>query len=498
MGTFNGNTPGGGRFAAPSGKNTKQSRKAGAGVQVLLSLLFFADLFLLYTIVMQMTHQQKAMEMSATANLVALIVFALGAVLLGWLVVRKCKWQRTLCIFLVIAMLYLLCVFSNVPFIKKYRTIWIETAMSTMRHQGLATYYIPASIVDSVTSKIENAEAGQIGDNTTDVPKEEADLFANDPVEAMRQARENEPENSLIAQDDAYFDLPADQQFFYGRFYELDRESTEAYLKEHPEALANGYEHIFINNSALGAGGTSIRTKLGEKVLAIDTDNQLLLLEVDADGSRGVLAIAKDPSKLHLFPATTLPNMGQNAGVIASNNGGILAMTGSGFIDEGGVGMGGEIAGYAMCGGREYGTHFGWGSKRLELHEDNWFYLQDAPNPVGSGTTDAMEFHPGILINGKRIDPGIWTSQNPRACIGQSSRQEILMLCVEGRTLANPGCSVEVCADILVQHDGLNAINCDGGTTAIMWYRGNPVMRCSNAAIPQGRYLPNAWVIVGN
>ena len=102
MGTFNGNTPGGGRFAAPSGKNTKQSRKAGAGVQVLLSLLFFADLFLLYTIVMQMTHQQKAMEMSATANLVALIVFALGAVLLGWLVVRKCKWQRTLCIFLVI------------------------------------------------------------------------------------------------------------------------------------------------------------------------------------------------------------------------------------------------------------------------------------------------------------------------------------------------------------------------------------------------------------
>ena len=31
-----------------------------------------------------------------------------------------------------------------------------------------------------------------------------------------------------------------------------------------------------------------------------------------------------------------------------------------------------------------------------------------------------------------------------------------------------------------------------------MWYKGEPVMRCSNAAIPQGRYLPNAWVIVGN
>ena len=50
---------------------------------------------------------------------------------------------------------------------------------------------------------------------------------------------------------------------------------------------------------------------------------------------------------------------------------------------------------------------------------------------------------------------------------------------------------------MLLQHDGLTALNCDGGTTAIMWYRGEPVMRCSNTAIPNGRYLPNAWVYLG-
>ena len=497
MGTFNGNAPGGGRFAAQTGKNAKQKKKASVGMQLLLAFLLFVDLFLLYTIVMQMTHQQKAVEMSDTANLIALCVFAVGGLVLGWLVIRFCKWQRTICLYLALAIIYLLCVFSNISFIKKYRDIWIDTAMSTMRHQGLATYYIPGSIVEEVTNRTKSAETAQIGDNTTDVPKEEADLFADDPVEAMRQAAQNN-DSELFTPDDEFDKLSEDQQRFYARFYELDIKSCEAYLKEHPEALANGYDHVFINNSALGAGGTSIRTKLGEKVLAIDTDNRILLLEVDCDGSRGVLAVAKDASKLHLFPATTLPTMGQTAGVIASNNGGILAMTGSGFIDEGGVGMGGEIAGYAMCGGREYGNHFGWGSKRLELHEDNWFYLVDAPSKTSPGTTDAMEFHPGLLINGNLLDPQGWTSQNPRACIGQSSRGEILMLCVEGRTVANPGCSVVVCANVLKQHDGLNAINCDGGTTAIMWYRGNPVMRCSNAAIPQGRYLPNAWVIVGN
>ena len=46
--------------------------------------------------------------------------------------------------------LYFLCIYSNIPFIKKYRTIYINTAMNTMRHQWLATYFIPAEIIDQV------------------------------------------------------------------------------------------------------------------------------------------------------------------------------------------------------------------------------------------------------------------------------------------------------------------------------------------------------------
>jgi exopolysaccharide biosynthesis protein len=72
------------------------------------------------------------------------------------------------------------------------------------------------------------------------------------------------------------------------------------------------------------------------------------------------------------------------------------------------------------------------------------------------------------------------------------------MLCVEGRRSDSLGCSLEVCRDILLRHNAITAMNCDGGTTAILWYRGNPIIRCSNSAIPNGRYLPNAWVITGN
>ncbi len=495
MGTFNGNAQGG-RFAAGSAK--KHKRHAGAGVQLVLSLFLLLDLFLLYTIIMQLTHQQKAFEASRGFNLILLGILAVGAVALLYAVIRTRAWKRALCLLLIFAILYLIIVFSDLPLVKKYREMWISTAWSTMRHQGLATYYFPASVVESVTGREAAGRDAQVGINTGDLAL----------VEAQREEWLRDPEKGtgLAEQDKEFGSLTDEQKRFYGLFYELDRDSTEAYFQEHPDILENGYEHILINESSLGSSGTPLRTKLGEKVLAIDAANQILLLEVDCDGSRGVLAVAKDNERLHLYPAAHVGEeggYGEVAGSIAKRNGGILAMTGSGFIDVdangvSGNGNGGQIAGWAMCSnGKTYGEHYSWGYKRMELHEDNWFYIRDCFDSVSSGTTDAMEFTPGLIINGNKLDPGIWTSQNPRASIGQSIRGEILMLCVEGRSLSSPGCSVEVCAEVLLQHDGLTALNCDGGTTAIMWYRGEPVMRCSNTAIPNGRYLPNAWVYLG-
>ena len=477
------------RFS-PRGARTR-SRNTATWKQILVSLFLLIDLFLLYTIIMQLTHQQKAFEASKAVNLGLLAVFAVGASVLTWLVMRTDAWKRLLCMFLIFLILYLSFAFSDLPFIKKYREIWISTAMSTMRHQGLATYFLPVKEVEQITKREEEARGKQVGVNTVDTFTHDADDHSN----------WSNPENmqGLAVREKTYFTLTPEQQEFYMLFYELNIDSAEAWFKEHPEALANGYSNIMINESSLESEGTGIRTTLGEKVLAIDTQCQILIVEVDCDGSRGVLAIGKQPSRLGLYPSLNLPDWGQTVGGIAKYHDGVLAMTGSGFIDEDGVGNGSLIAGWAKChNGKTYGEHYNWGYKRLELHENNWFYIEDAPSRVHPDTTDAMEFTPALIINGEKLDPGDYTSQNPRACIGQSVRGEILMLCVEGRTIASPGCSVDICADVLLQHDGLTALNCDGGTTAILWYRGEPIIRCSNAAIPQGRYLPNAWVYVGD
>lgn len=486
MGSFNGNAQGG-RFSTHK-RDAKDA--APAWKQLLFSLLLLLDLFLLYTMFMQLTHIQHVFRASKAVNLILLAVFALGAAALIWAVIRTNAWKRLLCLFLIFCICYLIVVYSELPTIKKYRDIWIKTAMeTTLDHYGLATFYFPSSVVDEILQQKEDAASKNDPARSTDPPTSTEEVPTGTETGAPTDTTELPGELEQMSEE---------QKQFYRIFNELDVESAEAYFKDHPDALANGYLQMLVNESSLNSDGTSIRTQLGEKVLAIDAPNQILILEVKCDGARGVLAVAKQPDRLHLFPSAKLPGYGQTAGAIAKQNDGILAMTGSGFIDEGGVGNGGQIAGWAMCGGKSYGSHFGWGYKRLELHENNWFYITNSYDSVGDDTTDAMEFRPAMIVNGDALDIEYWTDLNPRACIGQSKTGEILMLCVEGRGAGGSwGCSLAYCRETLLQHDCLTAMNCDGGTTAIMWYRGEPIMRCSNASIPQGRYLPNAWVYVG-
>ena len=150
-----------------TGRGAKR-RQASTGVQILVSLLLIADLFLLYTMIMQLTHQQKAFEASPAVNWGLFAAFTLGAILLAFAVFRTGAWKRTLCLLLIFAALYLTAAFSQIPLIRDYRNIWISTAMSTMRHQGLATYYFPASVVNERVELEREAREAQIGDNTPD------------------------------------------------------------------------------------------------------------------------------------------------------------------------------------------------------------------------------------------------------------------------------------------------------------------------------------------
>ncbi len=389
----------------------------------------------------------------------------------------------TLVVLLVLEILYCIAIFSNIPFIARLRNMYIETAMSTMSHQWLATAFIPHDIVDEVVSRTTNAREEQMGQNSTwGDPKNDT----TKPTQPAANTGNKKPEKTLPPEQEKFFDL----------FWELDQSSMLSYVKENPQVVADGWDKIKINEAGLDDEGTSIRTTMGEQVLAIDAENQILLVRVSGSSYRGVLAIAKDPSRMKLAPSEYIGSVGQHAGEIAEANGGILAMTGSGFIDEGGGGNGGALAGACMCSGESYGTHYGWGYKRIELHEDNRLYLTDASDYFGEKTTDAVEFWPALIIDGKNAlgADNIFTEMNPRACLGQSDKEELLLLVIEGRMASSLGTDAQECVDILLRHHGYQAMNLDGGTSAIMWYDGEYITKCSNQSLDAGRYLPNAWV----
>ena len=104
---------------------------------------------------------------------------------------------------------------------------------------------------------------------------------------------------------------------------------------------------------------------------------------------------------------------------------------------------------------------------------------------------------PALIRDGEKLENQDWTGEQPRACFGAGD-QGIYMLVIEGRYPDEGirGTSVNTCADILLAYGCRNAINMDGGSSAILWYDGESVTQSSSVTLRYtgGRPLPNAWV----
>lgn len=390
-----------------------------------------------------------------------------------------------LCIVLFFEALYCFVVFTDNSSIKYQRNAFIDTALSTMSHQWLAKAFLPKYMIDNVSLQRELLAQKQVGNNSS----RPAPTTPTDPNVSTEPEESTEPDPDTA------------EERFYETFWELNRTSFEDYLDAHPEVLDNGWDHIYINEAGIDDEGTSIYTSMGEQVLAVDAENKILLVRVAGskagNGYQGVLAIAKDPAQLRCGASKGIGSYGQTLDKLVTGNGGILGIVGSGFYDPGGNGSGGVVAGYTMCEGKSYGTHYSSaGSKRIELTQDNKMYISDSFDPVASDVTDAVEFDPALIVDGELAVGGFYNRNgvNPRAAIGQSESGEILMLVIEGRMYGRSiGTDTEECANILMRHKCYTALNLDGGTSAVMWYNGEYVTKCSNTNI-ESRSLPNAWV----
>lgn len=82
---------------------------------------------------------------------------------------------------------YVTVVFGNIPFVVKWRNIWIETAMTTDQHKWLATWFFPDSLIDKVMS-------GQVDIKDISV----TDIYGNKSSDILGQ------ENLVVGEKDKF------------------------------------------------------------------------------------------------------------------------------------------------------------------------------------------------------------------------------------------------------------------------------------------------------
>ena len=400
---------------------------------------------------------------------------------------------RTGCTVCVLAILYCVAVFSNIPFIAKWRTLYIETAMGTMTHQWLAEAFIPEKVIyramreyDKLNESQENLETDW-GQTTTKAPATTAATTAattKAPATTAATTAAPEPVNPWLDET-----LPV-----FAMFEELDIESFAKYMERHEDTSLDENGLVMIDESDRDQNGTTIETKQGDEVLAVDEKNGILIVKITGEGYMGRIAIIKDESRVAMGAAKYIGEQGSQMKYIAKQNDAILAINANGFEDPDGKGNGGLPYGYIVADGEVKNAAVGGHYKVVGFDENDRMYIGKYKSSLD--LRDAGEFTPALVINGEKVVSGSagWGIQ-PRCAIGQAENGDVLMLVIDGRQTHSIGATVEDSADQLLKYGAYQACNLDGGSSAVMYYNGRVISQPSAADKIDGRLLPCGFIV---
>lgn len=405
-----------------------------------------------------------------------------------------------MCIALVFVLIWGAFVYSPTPFITRWREYFISSAMSTFRHQWLATSLIPASVISNVMTaaeqeqkdnEIESSDAPPAPQPTSD----QGDVPEVQPGEPIViDPDPGDPDNVDIVIPNAGSELVTE---FLTEYYQIDPDTLPA------DFDTWGLPNIKVKNIA----DKGIKTRQGDRVWAIDTINGILIIEIKGetrDGKyEGKLAIVKDSSQTIMAAVPKNTEYGYTVRRFVSKNGGILGINANPFVDSKGDGTTGNgtgnlehAIGLIVSNGKLIHEKYGQESYQMGGfdYEDN-FLVGTKLNP--KNLRDAGEFKPALVANG---ESRIFTKSSfgmgiqPRSAIGQTYLKETLLLIIDGRNATGWGTTVAEVANILVRYNCWSALGNDGGSSAVMVYDGEEITDCS-AVSSQGRNLPCAWVV---
>ena len=364
-----------------------------------------------------------------------------------------------ICAVIVLVLTYLFLVFSNIPFIAYWRTIYIETAMTTADHQWLATAFIPKSVIDDVMSK---------KTDTSDVIGGSEHL-----TETTEPSETTDPLDGTTAPETT------------------DNVETTAPDTDSETAVSDP-------DDILGQADLEVGDKdyAGYTVSVNDIEQGIVISDISGQGYRGKVMLIDDPSRVYLGTTTMKGVEGLRIRAMMDEYGAIAGINASGFADPNDSGTGGDIIGLSYSDGEYWGEEVSYYGSIL-ITEDDKLVVGNVRDWKNYEIRAGIQFGPVLIADGEaQIEGSGGYGIQPRTAIGQREDGVIVFLVVDGR---NPGwslgCTMGDLIEILQKYGVVNAACCDGGSSSVLAYNGEVINKNSSLNPDYGRRLPNAFLV---
>ena len=374
------------------------------------------------------------------------------------LIKKKYIWIPLTAVF-VLAAMYATAVYSPIPFIARWRAIWIETAMTTADHQWLATAFIPKSVIDGVMEKQTDTSdivGGGLHLLETTTPPETTAV----PADTDDSAETDAPEETTVPVETAP-----------------------------PEPVVTD----ILGQAELTVGG---KDYAGYTVLTNDIEEGIVISEVTGTGYRGRVMLIDDPSRVYLGTTTMKNKEGLRIKSMLSHYKAVAGINASGFADPNDAGHGGDVIGLSYSDGEFWGsavTYYG----SVLMTSDDKLVVGNVRDWEKYDIRAGIQFGPVLIADGKEAISGTGGyGIQPRTAIGQREDGVIVFLVIDGRQPTwSIGCTMGDLVEVLLKYGVVNAACCDGGSSSVMAYNGEVINKNSSANPTYGRRLPNAWLV---
>lgn len=242
-----------------------------------------------------------------------------------------------------------------------------------------------------------------------------------------------------------------------------------------------------------------------EQILKRDSNELYKIIPLTGSGYKGNMVVIYDSKRIKLVSSKYLGTRGQTLTTLSKENGAIIGMNASGFVDLDGHGTGGAPTGQVIQDGKLIftGGTTGHGGGLAGFNSEGVLVLtrDNAYTAIKNGIVDAVEFGPFLMINGNPSSikgNGGWGIA-PRTVLAQRKDGIVLFIVIDGR---QPGYSIGTDMSelirILTNYKAYNAVNLDGGASSTLTVDGKLYNKpCGiNADGSLGeRNLPNAWIV---